>query len=70
MKVAEFMKRYESRYLSGEGLYERDHSLRSLARCHAERPQDMRIGTAFDWQDLDRYREELARLDAAGADRH
>ncbi len=70
MKVAEFLRRFDVKHVPEVDLdYDRDHSLRSLARQHATRPKGMHTGTAFDWEDLERYQQELDRLDREGAAR-
>ena len=67
MKVAEFLKFLVTRPLPDEQEdFEHDHTLGSLARQHAVHTGTLRAGTAFDWEDLERYQEELARMDREG----
>lgn len=47
----------------------RDHSLQAQAKRRAEHPEHMNAGTAFDWEDLDAYQQELDRLDREGPGR-
>lgn len=67
MTVAEFAKLLTRRplHIDAEN-FEHDHSLKAIAREHAAHTATMRSGTAFDWEDLERYQEELARLDREG----
>lgn len=68
MKVAEFAKRLARRpYDMEAGEFAHGHnSLNAIARRHAAHSVTMRTGTPFDWEDLERYQEELARLDREG----
>lgn len=47
----------------------RDHSLQAQAKRRAEHPEHMNAGTAFDWEDLEAYQQELDRLDKEGPGR-
>lgn len=67
MTVAEFAKFLAPRPIPDPNEdFEHDHTLRSIARQHATHATTMRTGTPFDWEDLERYEEELARLDREG----
>lgn len=67
MKVREFMQRYEAKRLNEDELYKWDHSLQSLAKHRAAHSQAMHVGTAFDWDDLERYQKELNRMEQEGS---
>lgn len=67
MKVADFAKTLAARPLPDANEdFEHDHSLGSIARQHAAHASKIHAGTAFDWEDLERYQEELERLDREG----
>lgn len=67
MLVAEFMKLLARRPPPDEREdFDHDHTLGSLARKHAVHTESFRTGTAFDWEDLERYQIELDRLDREG----
>jgi len=67
MTAAEFARRYgELSHLQVGDDFAWDHSLRSLAMRRASRPGKLHVGTAHDWEDLDRYREELERMETEG----
>lgn len=71
MTVAELAKHLNTVHrpvLGGDN--EWDHSLRSLAQHHANHPETMHVGTAFDWEDLEAYRTELERMDWEGPGCH
>lgn len=69
MKASDFLKRYEARKKreaeEQEGK-EREHTLRENAMERAKHPTDLNAGTAFDWEDLERYQKELERMDREG----
>lgn len=71
MTVAEFAKRLNTfrRPVLEDGV-EWDHSLRSLAKHHANHPGRMQVGTAFDWEELEAYQRELDRMDNEGPSVH
>lgn len=67
MTVAEFAKRLARRpYAMEAEEFTHGHSLNAIARKHAAHSVTMRTGTAFDWEDLESYQEELARLEREG----
>lgn len=69
MKASEFLKRYEKQRGTAhedEPLDEEDHSLQAQAKKRAAHPQSLHAGTAFDWEDLDRYQKEISRLEREG----
>lgn len=47
----------------------RDHSLQAQAKRRAEHPEHMNSGTAFDWEDMEAYQQELDRMDKEGPGR-
>lgn len=70
MKASEFMKRYEREQKAREKNQEHeeeDHSLQAQARERARHPDALNAGTPYDWEDLEKYREELARMEREGA---
>lgn len=48
---------------------EKDHTLQENAKERAKHPEHLNAGTPYDWEDVDRYREELDRLDREGPGR-
>lgn len=67
MTVLEFAKLLAGRPQNTEMEgFRHDHSLKAIAREHAALAGTMRAGTAYDWEDFERYKEELARLDREG----
>lgn len=46
-----------------------DHSLQAQAKKRAEHPEHLNAGTAFDWEDMEDYQQELDRLDKEGPGR-
>lgn len=73
MKALDFLKRYQRRQRSREssevdkntGSGE-DHSLEAQARERARHPDQLNVGTPFDWEDLEAYQKELERLEREG----
>ncbi|ACE82685.1 hypothetical protein [Cellvibrio japonicus] len=45
---------------------EKEHSLRENALNRAQNPLHLQAGTAFDWEDMDLWAQELERLDREG----
>ena len=78
MKASEFLRRFEQQQKEQreerKGENEEDHSLRAQAWEHARHPEHMKVGTAFDWEELEAYQKELERLEREGpgraADKH
>lgn len=67
MTVADFAKLLSDRSVHSEAEnFKHDHSLGAIAREHTVHTTTIRAGTVFDWEDLERYQEELARLDREG----
>ncbi len=69
MKASEFMKKYEREQKArekGQEADEEDHSLQAQARGRARHPDALNAGTPYDWEDLEKYREELARMEREG----
>lgn len=48
---------------------EKEHTLQENAKERAKHPEHLNAGTPYDWEDVDRYREELDRLDREGPGR-
>ena len=44
----------------------KEHTLQENAKERAKHPEHLNAGTPYDWEDVDRYREELERLDEKG----
>jgi hypothetical protein len=44
----------------------KEHTLQENAKERAKHPEHLNAGTPYDWEDVDRYREELERMDAKG----
>lgn len=73
MKASEFLKRYEQKQkerAKGEQPSEEDHSLEAQAKERAKHPEQMNVGTPFDWEELEAYQKELDRLDREGPGAH
>jgi len=68
MKKSDTLKNQEDKRPEGEE-ETRDHSLQAQAKRRAEHPEHLNAGTAFDWEDLDAYQQELDRLDKEGPGR-
>ena len=49
---------------------EKEHTLQENAKERAKHPEHLNAGTPYDWEDVDRYREELDRLDREGPGRN
>lgn len=70
-KASDFLKKYEQQRREREGAAEdkedkEDHSLEGHARARAANPTHLNAGTPHDWEDLERYRRELERLEREG----
>lgn len=64
MKASEFLKKYEKEQQEKEA---EDHSLEHNAReraAHLE--QGLNVGSPFDWEDLEKYKAELERMEREG----
>ncbi|MDO3380833.1 peptidase S14 [Gilvimarinus algae] len=64
MKASEFLKKYEKQQEEKEA---EEHSLEHNAReraAHLEK--GLNVGSPYDWEDLERYRRELERLEREG----
>lgn len=59
----EVLKRYEDLQNQDE---EKEHTLQEQAKERAKHPEHLNAGTPFDWEDVDRYQEELERMDEEG----
>lgn len=67
MKASDFLKQYEERQKREEdGDQEKEHSLEENARERTKNPTHINAGTAYDWEDLEAYEQELKRLDEEG----
>lgn len=63
MNATEFLRRFDAKHLPEVDVDDHgDQTMQSMGRHHTIQ-RGMRTGTAFDWEDLDRYREELDRMD-------
>lgn len=74
MKASEFLKKYErdqkSKQDKAEGGEDEDHSLEHNARERASHlEQGLNVGSPYDWEDLEKYKRELARMDREGPGR-
>jgi len=73
MKASEFLRRFEQQQKEQRegtlGEPEQDHSLRAQAWEHARHPEHMKVGTPFDWEELEAYQKELERLEREGPGR-
>ena len=73
MKASEFLRRFEQQQKEQreehKGENEEDHSLRAQAWEHARHPEHMKVGTPFDWEELEAYQKELERLEREGPGR-
>ncbi len=64
MKASEFLKKYEKEQQEKEA---EDHSLEHNAReraAHLE--QGLNVGSPYDWEDLEKYKAELERMEREG----
>jgi hypothetical protein len=43
-----------------------DNSLQEKAKERAKHPNDMKVGTPYEWEELEAYRKELDRLEREG----
>jgi hypothetical protein len=43
-----------------------DNSLQEKAKERAKHPNEMKVGTPYEWEELEAYRKELDRLDREG----
>lgn len=66
MKVAEFMKRYAGRLPADSEDSTPGKAARSPGRQRASHIERIHAGTPFDWEDLERYQQELDRLKNKG----
>lgn len=62
-RIDEVIKRAENLQDKGEG---KEHSLQENALERAKHAHTLNVGTAYDWEDLDAYQQELERLDREG----
>ncbi|WP_111642943.1 peptidase S14 [Marinimicrobium alkaliphilum] len=62
MKASEFLKRYERQMKEKEG-QDVDHSLEAQARKRAQHPEHLNAGTPHDWEELEKYQNELDRME-------
>lgn len=64
-KGDEILKRYEN--LQHENDEEtKDHTLQENAKERAKHPEHLNAGSPYDWEDVERYRKELERMDEEG----
>lgn len=55
------IKRYE--VLKHQDDPEKEHTLQENAKDRAKHPEHLNAGTQYDWEDVDKYRKELERMD-------
>ncbi|WP_339896489.1 peptidase S14 [uncultured Gilvimarinus sp.] len=74
MKASEFLKKYERDQQAKQDKTneseDEDHSLEHNAReraAHLE--QGLNVGSPFDWEDLEKYKQELERMEREGPGR-
>ena len=64
MKASEFLKKYEKEQQEKEA---EDHSLEHNARERAAHlGQGLNVGSPYDWEDLEKYKAELERMEREG----
>ena len=59
------LKRHEALKEMEEGK-QRDHTLQENAKERAKHPEHLNSGSQYEWEDVDRYRKELERMDDEG----
>lgn len=74
MKVSEFLKKYDSkkhsRQIDTDEVDDDAHSLEHQARVRAAHlEKGLNVGSPFDWEDLEKYKRELERMDREGPGR-
>lgn len=47
----------------------KEHSLQENAKLRAQHPDQLNAGTAFDWEEMEAYKQELERMDREGPGR-
>nr|WP_324257936.1 hypothetical protein [Cellvibrio fontiphilus] len=45
---------------------QKEHSLQENAKERALHPEHLNVGTAFDWEEMEAYKQELERMDREG----
>lgn len=58
------LKRYENFHEKQDE--HKEYSLQELAKERAEHPNEMNVGTPYDWEELEDYKKELDRLEREG----
>ena len=56
------LKRYEA-LQHADDEEPKEHTLQENAKERAKHPEHLNAGTAYDWEDVERYRAELERMD-------
>lgn len=59
------IKRYEALQHQDDE-EDKEHTLQEAAKERAKHPEHLNAGTPYDWDDVDRYRKELERMDDEG----
>lgn len=59
------LKRHEN--LNEKQGQHKDHSLQAQAKERAKHPEEIKVATPYEWEELEEYKEELDRLDREGA---
>jgi hypothetical protein len=58
------LKRFENLHENKDG--HKENSLQEHARERAEHPNDLKVGSPYEWEQLEDYKKELDRLDREG----
>lgn len=58
------LKRHEN--LNEKKDEHKDHSLQGHAKERAKHPDEMKVGSPYEWEELEDYKKELDRLDREG----
>src|SRR5690606_9459400 len=58
------LKRYENLHEKQDE--HKEHRLQERAKERAEHPNEMNVGTPYDWEELEDYKKELDRLEREG----
>ena len=58
------LKRHEN--LNDKADEHKDHSLQAQAKERAEHPEEMKVGSPYDWEDMEAYKKELDRMEREG----
>lgn len=67
-KPDEVLKQFDALNNAGDEP-EKEHSLQENAKLRAQHPDQLNAGTAFDWEEMEAYKQELERMDREGPGR-